>query len=162
TALEMGIPTSTTYTCNKSWFWGGRTWHCDEAHGTLDMKGGIAHSCDIYFYQLALRIGGPNAIAKTAKTMGLGQPYELGLPSQRAGLIPTTDWVKKARPRDPVWHPGETPSVGIGQGAVNVNPLQLCVMCTRIANRKTALYPRLVRAIGGVEQPPPRADIPLP
>jgi len=49
TALQMGIPTSTTYTCNKAWSWGGRVWHCDEAHGTLDMKGGIAHSCDIYF-----------------------------------------------------------------------------------------------------------------
>jgi penicillin-binding protein 2 len=155
TALEMGIPASTQYTCNKAWFWGGRTWHCDEAHGTLDMKGGIAHSCDIYFYQLAIRIGGPDAIAKTATTMGLGQLYDIGVPSQRAGLIPTVEWVKKARPHDPVWHPGETPSVGIGQGAVNVNPLQLCVMCSRIANGKKALYPRLVRSIGGVDQPPP-------
>ncbi len=162
TALEMGIPTSTTYTCNKVWFWGGRPWHCDEAHGTLDMKSGIAHSCDIYFYQLALRIGGPDAIAKTARTMGLGNLYDIGVPSQRAGLIPTTEWVKKARPRDPVWHPGETPSVGIGQGAVNVNPLQLCVMCARIANGDKALYPRLVRSIGGVEQPPPGTVNPLP
>jgi penicillin-binding protein 2 len=126
------------------------------------MKGGIAHSCDIYFYQLALRIGGPDAIAKTAHIMGLGQTYDIGVPSQRAGLIPTVEWVKKARPRDPVWHPGETPSVGIGQGAVNVNPLQLCVMCSRIANRERALYPRLVRSIGGVEQPPPGAEPPLP
>ncbi len=155
TALEMGIPTSTQYTCNKAWAWGGRVWHCDEAHGTLDMKGGIAHSCDIYFYQLAIRIGGPDAIAKTATTMGLGQLYDIGVPSQRAGLIPTVEWVKKARPHDPVWHPGETPSVGIGQGEVNVNPLQLCVMCSRIANGKKALYPRLVRTIGGVDQPPP-------
>jgi penicillin-binding protein 2 len=162
TALEMGISPSTQFTCNKVWFWGGRPWHCDSAHGTLDMKGGIAHSCDIYFYQLAVRIGGPDAIAKTATTMGLGQLYDIGVPSQRAGLIPTTEWVKKARPRDPVWHPGETPSVGIGQGAVNVNPLQLCVMCSRIANGRKALYPRLVRSIGGVEQPPPGAVTPLP
>ncbi|HEY1427818.1 MAG TPA: penicillin-binding protein 2 [Caulobacteraceae bacterium] len=162
TALEMGIPASTQFTCNKSWFWGGRTWHCDEAHGTLDLKGGIAHSCDIYFYQMALKIGGPDPIAKTATTMGLGQLYNIGVPSQRAGLIPTVEWVKKARPRDPVWHPGETPSVGIGQGAVSVNPLQLCVMCSRIANAKNALYPRLVRSIGGVDQPPPGAVTPLP
>jgi penicillin-binding protein 2 len=162
TALEMGVPTSTTYTCNKSWAWGGRVWHCDEAHGTLDMKGGIAHSCDIYFYQLALKIGGPDAIAKTAKTMGLGQLYDIGVTSQRAGLIPTTEWVAKARPRDPIWHPGETCSVGIGQGAVLVNPLQLCVMCARIANGGKALYPRLVRSIGGVEQPPTAAEPALP
>jgi penicillin-binding protein 2 len=155
TALNMGIPTSTTYTCAGSWSWGGRVWHCDQAHGTLDMKGGIAHSCDIYFYQLALKVGGPDAIAKTATTMGLGQIYDIGVPSQRGGLIPTTQWVAKARPHDPVWHPGETCSVGIGQGAVLVNPLQLCVMCARIANGGKALYPRLVRSIGGVDQPLP-------
>ena len=162
TALEMGIPTTTQFTCNRSWAWGGRVWHCDEAHGTLDMKGGIAHSCDIYFYQMALKIGGPDAIAKVATTMGLGQLYDIGVPGQRPGLIPTVEWVKKARPRDPVWHPGETPSVGIGQGAVSVNPLQLCVMASRIANGGKALYPRLVRSIGGVEQPPPAAEPPLP
>jgi penicillin-binding protein 2 len=162
TALEMGIPTSTTFTCNRSWAWGGRVWHCDKAHGTLDMKGGIAHSCDIYFYQLALRIGGPDAIARTADTMGLGQLYDIGVPSQRKGLIPTTDWLRHARPKDPIWHPGETPSVGIGQGAVLVNPLQLCVMCARIANGGKALYPRLVRQVGGVDQPPPGGEPPLP
>lgn len=162
TALEMGIPPDTKFTCNKAWFWGGRTWHCDEAHGTLDMKQAIAKSCDIYYYQMALKIGGPDPIAKTATTMGLGQLYNIGIPSQRPGLIPTVEWVRKARPRDPVWHPGETPSVGIGQGAVSVNPLQLCVMCARIANGSKALYPRLVRSIGGVEQPPPGAVNPLP
>jgi penicillin-binding protein 2 len=153
TALEMGIPPSTTYTCNKAWSWGGRVWHCDEAHGTLDMTGGIAHSCDIYFYQLALKIGGPDAIAATARKFGLGQLYDIGVPGQKPGLIPTTDYKRRYFPKDPVWHPGETPSMGIGQGYVNVNALQLCVMCSRIANAQKALYPRLVRSIGGVDQP---------
>ena len=153
TALEMGIPPTTTYTCNKVWFWGGRPWHCDQAHGTLDMKGAIAHSCDIYFYQLALKIGGPDAIAATARKFGLGQIYDIGVPGQKPGLIPTTEYKRKYFPKDPVWHPGETPSMGIGQGYVNVNALQLCVMCSRIANGSKALYPRLVRSIGGVEQP---------
>jgi penicillin-binding protein 2 len=153
TALEMGIPASTTYTCGRSWFWGGRTWHCDQAHGTLDMKGAIAHSCDIYFYQLALKIGGPDAIAATATKFGLGQLYDIGVSGQRPGLIPTTEYKRRNFPKDPVWHPGETPSMGIGQGYVNVNPLELCVMCARIANGQKALYPRLVRSIGGVEQP---------
>jgi penicillin-binding protein 2 len=152
TALEMGIPASTTFTCAGSWAWGGRVWHCDSAHGTLDLKGGIAKSCDIYFYQMALKIGGPDPIAKTANIMGLGQLYDIGVPSQRPGLLPTEEWVRKARPNDPVWHPGETPSVGIGQGAVLVNPLQLCVMCARIANGRNALYPRLVSSMGGVQQ----------
>ena len=161
TALQMGIPTSTTYTCNKAWSWGGRVWHCDEAHGTLDMKGGIAHSCDIYFYQLALKIGGPDPIAATARKFGLGQLYDIGVPGQKPGLIPSTEYKRRYFPKDPVWHPGETPSMGIGQGYVNVNALQLCIMCSRIANKQKALYPRLVRSIGGVEQPPPGVAPPL-
>jgi penicillin-binding protein 2 len=161
TALEMGIPATTQFTCGGSWAWGGRVWHCDSAHGTLDLKMGIAKSCDIYFYQMALKIGGPDAIAAIARKFGLGQLYDIGVPGQKAGLIPTVEWVKHARPKDPVWHPGETPSVGIGQGAVAVNALQLCIMCSRIANGQRALYPRLVRSIGGVEQPAAAAMPPL-
>jgi penicillin-binding protein 2 len=164
TALQKGIPPSTQYTCNKVWFWGGRVWHCDEAHGTLDMKGGISHSCDIYFYQLALRIGGPDPIAATARTFGLGQRYEIGFDprEQRAGLIPDTAYKRRAFPKDPVWHPGETPSMGIGQGYVNVNPLQECVMCARLANGKKALMPRLVKSVGGVAVPAAVEELALP
>jgi penicillin-binding protein 2 len=161
TALQMGIPPSTQFTCNKAWSWGGRVWHCDSAHGTLDMKGGIAKSCDIYFYQMALKIGGPDAIAATAHKFGLGQLYDIGVPGQKPGLIPTTEYKRRNFPKDPVWHPGETPSMGIGQGYVNVNALQLCVMCSRIANGQKMLYPRLVRSIGGVDQPAAAPAAPL-
>ena len=152
TALEQGIPPETVHVCNKAWFWGGRTWHCDEAHGALDMKGAIAHSCDIYFYQTALAIG-PDPIAKVARTFGLGQTYDIGMPNQRPGLIPDTAYKRRAFPKDPVWHPGETPSMGIGQGYVNVNPLQLCVMCARLANGGRTVEPRLVKAVGDAAQP---------
>ncbi|MFI4973017.1 MAG: penicillin-binding protein 2 [Caulobacterales bacterium] len=153
TALEQGVPTSKTFTCGGVWFWGGRPWHCDSAHGTLDMKAAIARSCDIYFYQLALQVGGPDPIAATARAFGLGQTFDIGVPGQKPGLIPTTEYKQRNFPHDPVWHPGETPSMGIGQGYVNVNALQLCVMCSRIANGKRALQPRLVRSIGGAAQP---------
>jgi len=152
-ALEHGISRATTHTCNKVWFWGGRPWHCDEAHGTLDMKGAIAHSCDIYFYQTALAVG-PDAIAAVARKFGLGGLYDIGIPGQKPGLIPDTAYKRAAFPKDPVWHPGETPSMGIGQGYVNVNALQLCVMCSRLANGNRALNPRLIESIGGVVQPP--------
>jgi penicillin-binding protein 2 len=161
TALEMGIPATTQFTCGGSWAWGGRVWHCDSAHGTLDLKMGIAKSCDIYFYQMALKIGGPDAIAATAHKFGLGQLYDIGVPGQKPGLIPTTDYKRRNFPKDPVWHPGETPSMGIGQGYVNVNALQLCVMCSRIANGQKMLYPRLVRSIGGVDQPAAAPAAPL-
>ena len=58
-----------------------------------------------------------------------------------------------ARHADPRWYPGETPSMGIGQGYTDVNALQLCVMASRLANAKKALNPRLIQSIGGVEQP---------
>jgi penicillin-binding protein 2 len=152
-ALEHGISRDTTHTCAGAWSWGGRVWHCDRAHGTLDMKGGIAQSCDIYFYQTALAIG-PDAIAAVARKFGLGGLYDIGIPGQKPGLIPDTAYKRAAFPKDPVWHPGETPSMGIGQGYVNVNALQLCVMCSRLANGNRALNPRLIESIGGVVQPP--------
>jgi penicillin-binding protein 2 len=162
-ALERGISPATVHVCNKAWFWGGRTWHCDRAHGALDMKGAIAQSCDIYFYQTALAIG-PDAIAPVARSFGLGQTYDFGLPhaEQRPGLIPDTAYKRRAFPKDPVWHPGETPSMGIGQGYVNVNPLQLCVMCSRLANGSKAISPRLVDRIGEAVQPPPAPAAALP
>jgi penicillin-binding protein 2 len=152
TALERGVSPDRTYTCNRVWNWGGRAWHCDEAHGTLDMKGGIAHSCDIYFYQLALTLG-PDPIAEVARKFGLGGTFDIGIPGQKPGLIPDTTYKRRNFPKDPVWHPGETPSMGIGQGYVSVNALQLCVMCSRLANSQTALQPRLIHSIGGAVQP---------
>ena len=67
--------------------------------------------------------------------------------------MPDTAYKRRSFPRDPVWHPGETPSMGIGQGYLSVNALQLCVQAARLANGVTALTPRLVHAIGDEVQP---------
>jgi penicillin-binding protein 2 len=153
-ALEHGVDPARTYVCNKAWSWGGRVWHCDEAHGVLNMHDAIRNSCDIFFYQTALSVG-PDLIAATARKFGLGELHDIGLPlgEQRPGLVPDTAYKRRAFPKDPVWHPGETPSMGIGQGYVNVNALQLCVMASRLANGAKALQPRLIHSIGGVVQP---------
>jgi penicillin-binding protein 2 len=151
-ALDKGVPPSRTYTCNKHWFWGGRSWGCDEAHGTNDLEHALAKSCDIYFYQLALSIG-PDCIATVARRFGLGQAHEIGIPGQKSGLVPDRAYKRRNFPRDPVWHPGETPSMGIGQGYTTVTALQLCVQASRLANGKVALDPRLVQSIGGEPQP---------
>jgi penicillin-binding protein 2 len=154
TALERGIAPDTVHVCAGAWAWGGRVWHCDKHHGALNMHDAIKQSCDIYFYQLALQIGGPDPIATVARHFGLGQTFDITMPehTQRSGLIPDTAYKRRAFPRDPVWHPGETPSVGIGQGYVSVNPLQLCVQAARLANGVKAVEPRLVHSIGGVAQ----------
>jgi penicillin-binding protein 2 len=152
-ALENGVEPSRTYTCHKHWFWGGRSWGCDEAHGTLDLKDAIAKSCDIYFYQLALNIG-PDCIAKVARAFGLGKVHDIGIPGQKPGIVPDRAYKRRAFPRDPIWHPGDTPNIGIGQGYVSVNALQLCIQSARLANGRLAVEPRLVHSIGDVVQTP--------
>ncbi|HEY2358697.1 MAG TPA: penicillin-binding protein 2, partial [Phenylobacterium sp.] len=151
-ALENGYDPKTVHVCGKAWAWGGRVWHCDEAHGALDLKMAIAKSCDIYFYQCALTLG-PDKIAAVARGFGLGQLFDIGIPGQKAGLVPDTAYKRRAFKKDPVWHPGETPSMGIGQGYTHLNPLQLCVQASRLANGRKALHPRLIQSIGGVQQP---------
>ncbi|HEX4740166.1 MAG TPA: penicillin-binding transpeptidase domain-containing protein, partial [Caulobacteraceae bacterium] len=77
-----------------------------------------------------------------------------GIPGQKVGLVPDTAYKRRAFPRDPVWHPGETPSMGIGQGYVSVNALQLCIQAARLANGRVALEPRLIASVGDVAQAP--------
>ena len=152
-ALEKGIDPNKTHVCNKVWNWGGRPWHCDAAHGVQNLHSAIATSCDIFFYQTALEVG-PDRIAAVARKFGLGQTFDIGMAGQHAGLVPDTAYKRRTFPKDPVWHDGETPSMGIGQGYTNLNPLQLCVQASRLANAKKMLNPRLIKSIGGVEQPP--------
>jgi penicillin-binding protein 2 len=160
-ALEHGYDPKTVHVCGRAWPWGGRVWHCDAAHGAQDLKGAIATSCDIYFYQCALAIG-PDKIAETARKFGLGEIFNIGIPGQKPGLVPDTAYKRRNFPKDPKWHPGETPSMGIGQGYTHLNPLQLCVQAARLANGKKALVPRLIRSVGGIAQPSGDAVADLP
>ncbi|MGH6964844.1 MAG: penicillin-binding protein 2 [Phenylobacterium sp.] len=160
-ALEHGYDPKTVHVCGRSWPWGGRVWHCDASHGAQDLKGAIATSCDIYFYQCALAIG-PDKIAETARKFGLGEIFDIGIPGQKPGLVPDQAYKKRNFPKDPKWHPGETPSMGIGQGYTHLNPLQLCVQAARLANGKKSLVPRLIRSVGGVAQPSGAAVADLP
>ena len=164
-ALSAGIDPTERVVCTGGWYFGGRTWHCHKkgGHGSQNMHDAIKNSCDVYFYQMALRIG-PDPIHTTATAMGFGQTFDLGIPGQRKGLVGSREWKKQAFKRDPTWHPGDSVPYGIGQGYINVNALQLAVMCARLANGKRALNPRLVKSIGGVDQPhgDAVADLPIP
>ena len=160
-ALENGYDPKTTHTCGGVFPFGNHVFHCDKHHGTLDLHGAIVTSCDVYFYQAALFCG-PDKIAAVARRFGLGDVFDIGISGQRKGLVPDTAWKKKAFKNNPAnqkWFPGETPSMGIGQGYTNVNPLQSCTMVARIANGNKAILPRLIRSIGGVNQPS-GADVP--
>jgi penicillin-binding protein 2 len=146
-ALEDGLITPDfTVNCTGSMQLGDTTFHCwwHTGHGTLDLHGGIKNSCDIYFYELARRLG-VDKIAEMAHRLGFGQPTGIDIPDERKGIIPTRAW-KQAKYGIP-WQNGETLSVGIGQGYVAVTPLQMATMLTRIVTNRVVV-PHLVRSTG--------------
>jgi penicillin-binding protein 2 len=154
-ALENGYDPHRTYTCNGVFPFGNHVFKCDKHHGTLDLHGAIVTSCDVYFYNAALFCG-PDKIAAVARRFGLGEIFDVGIPGQKKGLVPDTAWKKRAFKNNPAnqkWFAGETPSMGIGQGYTNINPLQSCTMVARLANGMKAINPRLIKSAGGVDLP---------
>lgn len=144
-ALESGIITpDMRVLCTGEMSLGNIRFHCWKkgGHGSLDMIGGIKNSCDVYFYEIARRIG-YERIAEMAKRFGLGSSTGLDLPGERNGTIPNKDW-KRAILGQP-WHPGETLINSIGQGYVLATPLQLALMTARLANGGYAVKPHLAR-----------------
>ncbi len=153
-ALTAGVDPEGRVFCGGGLGFGGRYFRCHKpgGHGSQNMRDALKNSCDVYFYTVAARIG-PDRIAKVAEQFGFGQTFDIGIPGQKKGIVPSTEWVRKHRPKDPKWHPGESLSYGIGQGMLTVNALQLAVMTARLANGKKALNPRLIRSVGGRELP---------
>jgi penicillin-binding protein 2 len=154
-ALENGYDPHRTSTCNGVFPFGNHVFKCDKHHGTLDLHGAIVTSCDVYFYNAALFCG-PDKIAAVARRFGLGEIFDVGIPGQKKGLVPDTAWKKRAFKNNPAnqkWFAGETPSMGIGQGYTNINPLQSCTMVARLANGMKAINPRLIKSAGGVDLP---------
>ncbi|CAN7424136.1 penicillin-binding protein 2 [Phenylobacterium sp. LjRoot219] len=162
-ALEAGIDPELRVVCGGGMGFGGRYFRCHkkEGHGAQNMRDAIKNSCDVYFYSVALRAG-PDRIAKVAREFGFGQTFDIGIPGQKKGIVPSTEWVRKNRKRDPKWHAGESLSYGIGQGMLTANCLQLAVMTARLANGRKALNPRLIRSVGGKELPSGAAVPDLP
>ncbi|HYD89335.1 MAG TPA: penicillin-binding protein 2 [Vitreimonas sp.] len=150
-AKQAGLEDNWRTSCGGGFYYGGRTWHCWSRHGSVDLHGAIKHSCDVYFYQAALRAG-PERIAAVARQFGLGQHFDINVPNIRDGLIPDPTWWRANRNEG--WTGGLTVNYGIGQGAMGVTPLQLAVMAARLGNNGYAVNPRLVREAPGVGEPP--------
>lgn len=160
-ALEAGVikPEERIY-CGGKYRFGGRDFHCWKrgGHGSVNLHTGIQKSCDVYFYEIARRMG-VQKIADMAKRFGLGHVYELGMTGGRSGVVPDPAW-KKTALNEP-WYEGETLNYGIGQGYLTTSPLQLAVMTARIARSDAAHSPRVY--VDGVQQPeddPPAFDPP--
>ncbi|MEZ5893399.1 MAG: penicillin-binding protein 2 [Parvularculaceae bacterium] len=161
-AQRAGVKPTQTAFCNGKVWYGNRFFHCWQrrGHGTVDMKGALKHSCDIYFYEIAKTLD-IDLLADTARKFGLGQSYELGVSGQQRGVIPDREWKKQhfaGSPENQPWFQGETLSCIIGQGYVTSTPLQLAVMAARVATGR-AVRPRLVRAVGDLILPAPEAPL---
>jgi penicillin-binding protein 2 len=150
-AKQAGVEDNWRTHCAGGFYYGGRTFHCWNRHGSVDLHGAIKHSCDVYFYQAALRAG-PERIAAVARQFGLGQHFDVNVPNVRDGLIPDPTWWRANRNEG--WTGGLTVNYGIGQGAMGITPLQLAVMAARLGNNGYAVNPRLVREAPGVADPP--------
>ncbi|WP_340268236.1 penicillin-binding protein 2 [Sphingobium mellinum] len=148
--LEAGISPSDTVSCSGAIRVGNTMFHCwkRRGHGSVNMHNGIKYSCDIYFYQMAQRIG-MDRIASMARRVGMGQKFALPFPSQSYGTVPDPEWkLKKYRQK---WQVYDTVNATIGQGYMLINPLQMAIMAARLATGKQ-LVPNFIH---GARRPPP-------
>lgn len=129
---------------------GRAIFHCWKkgGHGSLDLVGAMRESCDVYFYEMASRLG-IDRLAETARKFGFGQPTGIDIPGEKSGIVPDRSW-KQQRFRKP-WHLGETLIAGIGQGYVLTTPLQLACMTAQLINGNRPIIPRVSTADSGGE-----------
>jgi penicillin-binding protein 2 len=146
-AMEEGVATPDTriYCGGGATFFGRYTrCHLRGGHGSIDMRHALEKSCNVYFYTLGNMLG-VDRIYKWAEKLGLTGRTGIDLPNEQASLVPNTEW--KRRTTGEPWYPGETISVAIGQGQVNVTPASLAVMIATVANNGRRVTPRVVRAV---------------
>lgn len=131
-------------------------------HGRLDVVGGIAHSCDIFFYKVGGGFEetdfeglGVSRIAQYAEIFGFGTETGVELPAEVDGLVPTADWKRLTYSES--WSTGDTYNLSIGQGFLTVTPLQMLNAVNVIANGGTLYRPRIIHHItdpeGNVTRP---------
>ena len=137
------ITPDNTEFCEGKIEFGDRYYHCwkTNGHGKMNLENAIKESCDVFFYKLALKIG-IDKIAKLAKEFGLGQKFNIGILSEKKGIVPSKKWKKKFLNEN--WYIGETLIAGIGQGYALSTPLQLAVMTARIASNGRKIVPTLM------------------
>ncbi len=132
-----------TVTCKGKIELFGEKFHCwkKKGHGVMNMRSAIKRSCDVYFYEVARKLG-VDRLSQTAKKFGLGKKVLSDFIEERSGVVPSTDWKKKYIGQN--WYLGETLHSGIGQGYFQSTPIQLCLMTAQIANGGFEIKPRII------------------
>jgi penicillin-binding protein 2 len=146
-ALELGtVNEQTSFGCRGGFAFGKRVFKCWKkgGHGGVAVHRGIVESCDVYFYNVGLKLG-VDRIHEMADAIGLGKITGIDLPGEKNGVVPSTEWKMKTF-KEP-WYEGETVSVSIGQGAVWLTPLQMVQLSAFVANEGVTFKPQIVHKI---------------
>lgn len=136
----------------------GRTWHCHKrsGHGSVNVHDALAYSCDVYFYNVGLKLG-IDKMVEWSNKVGLGVKTGLDLPGEIPGLVPSREWKRKIFAKKEKWYqdwyPGDTVNVSIGQGSMATTPLQNAVLMACVANGGHRVVPFL-----NLDQPPSKSE----
>ncbi|MFH1215641.1 MAG: penicillin-binding protein 2 [Pseudomonadota bacterium] len=143
---EKIITPDTLYYCNGGLHVYNRRYGCwkNSGHGAISLNRAIAESCDVYFYQVGMKLG-VDRLAAYAEKLGLGHPTGIVLEHEKGGLIPTSTWKKEKKKER--WQDGETLSIAIGQGFNLTTPLQVCSMTAALVNGGKLYRPQLIETI---------------
>ena len=119
-----------------------------EGHGHVNLNEAVAQSCDVYYYELALRLG-IDRMHEFMASFGFGTPTGIDIPGEKPGLMPSRDWKRRAfsRREDQVWFPGETLITGIGQGYMLTTPMQLASSAATLGMRGQRFQPHLIAEV---------------
>jgi penicillin-binding protein 2 len=139
---SKAIPANYTAYCPGTATFYGHLYHCDHAHGEVDLHKGIVASCDVYFYNVG-KLLGIDRIDQYATGLGLGARTGIDLPGEEPGLIPSEEWSERVNHHK--WYPGSTISVAIGQGPIMATPVQLARTLAAIANGGTLITPHFLK-----------------
>jgi len=143
---EEVFPLTREITCTGEIYYGDRVFHCHSkvGHGPLDFFGGLAQSCDVYFYTVGDELG-IERIVYYSREFGLGAPSGIDLPGETPGFLPTPEW--KQRTQAMIWLGGDTLNTSIGQGYLLVTPIQMANVIAVIANEGRVFRPHVLREV---------------
>ncbi len=144
-ALEKGISPKTMYFCPGYFKYKNLEFKCwfEPGHGKLNMIGGIAHSCNVYFYNLGLKVG-IEGIDKTCSQIEFSEKTGIDIPGEKKGLLPTPEWKRMATGQP--WYPGDTINLSIGQGYLLVTPIEVARFMSFLANGGKLITPHFLIA----------------
>jgi len=146
-ALDSGISMGKKYFCSGTFEQSGIVFRCwnTAGHGELNLPSAVAHSCNVYFYNLGLKLG-IEKIIKTSKAFGLCDLTHIDIPGEKKGFLPTPAWKKKKTGY--VWYPGDTVNTSIGQGYLLVTPIETAVLISTIASNGIKVVPHFLNSPG--------------